>query len=873
MRRLWGAALIALAMAALIAACGGEPEAPTAPATLPAPELITIATGEAGVIILEWAGGPESATGWQYRQRLTKRGTWGAWTDVPSSTGTTKSYRITGLETYRAYYFQVRAVTDAGSSRASDAVRGPTLDYEQGIPNLPEGQLVEGGDRRWLLGGIIEVTIPAGVRMKFGGAFTDAGMFASLYHPETGSGISFNVETGESRRAVESLEGATVDMDAVFDQIVDSMTRRGITLREKRRAGAPTYTRPPARESGVQELITVSDGSLDALLLEWTSGPEDAIGWQYRQRETYDPAWGPWRDVPDSGDGTRSYRVTGLESHLTYHFQVRAVTDAGPRAASLSAKGQTPAFNHNLTDLGEWQLVEGGGRRWLLAGNIEITIPDGARVSACRGEYTSNGLSIISLCHPASGSFLTFDVETGELLGEWLESPEGVDANGSAVDVAALFNQILFSLTLRTPPATPVPTPTPELSDTLTLIAVTDSSPDSLLLEWTGGPTDARRWQYRVRGALGETWGPWRDVPGSTGTTRSYRIPGLWQFYGYYFQVRPVTAAGSGAASPESLGATTRWSEGMLKIFPELIYEGGGHRWLLDSTLELTIPAGVRVVQCGGAATPASYVLVSLCHPESGSTLTFNAETGELLNERIRSLEGADVSGSATVVELFKQIPGTVRFRPGISPIEPPPVTPKLITVADASPDSLLLEWTDGPADAVSWQYRQRADRDGAWGMWLRMWNSTGSTGSYRVTGLGRHYPYFFQVRPVTDRGPGLASPERLGATPYRVDGVLALVPGQVVESGGHRWLLRRTIELTIPAGVRVMDCGGGFSEDYVVVSLCLPGSSSYLAFNVETGELVDKWIRSPGDAEASGSEMDVGALFDQILSTMRFRP
>ena len=53
----------------------------------------------------------------------------------------------------------------------------------------------------------------------------------------------------------------------------------------------------------------------------------------------------------------------------------------------------------------------------------------------------------------------------------------------------------------------------------LSLIVVSDGSIDSLLLEWTGGPQDASKWQYRrttwnQKKHVQDPWGCWTDAPG-----------------------------------------------------------------------------------------------------------------------------------------------------------------------------------------------------------------------------------------------------------------------------------------------------------------------------------------------------------------------
>ena len=61
-------------------------------------------------------------------------------------------------------------------------------------------------------------------------------------------------------------------------------------------------------------------------------------------------------------------------------------------------------------------------------------------------------------------------------------------------------------------------------SEPLSLIVVSDGSHDSLLLEWTGGPANATKWQYRQRrweNVQPLAWEAWTDVPGSGAGVRT----------------------------------------------------------------------------------------------------------------------------------------------------------------------------------------------------------------------------------------------------------------------------------------------------------------------------------------------------------------
>ena len=92
------------------------------------------------------------------------------------------------------------------------------------------------------------------------------------------------------------------------------------------------------------ELIVVSDGAADALILEWTYDAP-VTRWQYRQRtwQNYKPqAWGAWTDIPNSSASTRSYRFGGLRSGgKAYDYELRAIVGTVAGTSSRVAEGTT----------------------------------------------------------------------------------------------------------------------------------------------------------------------------------------------------------------------------------------------------------------------------------------------------------------------------------------------------------------------------------------------------------------------------------------------------------------------------------------------------------------------------------------------------
>ena len=147
-------------------------------------------------------------------------------------------------------------------------------------------------------------------------------------------------------------------------------------------------------------------------------------------------------------------------------------------------------------------------------------------------------------------------------------------------------------------------------SEPLSLIVVSDGSHDSLLLEWTGGPANATKWQYRRTQWNQEKhrldpWGSWTDISGSGATTKSYHLTNLSSRTGHAFEVRAVVGRTASQASNKADGIT-HGAGRYPRMSPEQIVEGDGRtEWRLHALgFVITIPDGVRMeAGYGGVAS------------------------------------------------------------------------------------------------------------------------------------------------------------------------------------------------------------------------------------------------------------------------------
>ncbi len=192
--------------------------------------------------------------------------------------------------------------------------------------------------------------------------------------------------------------------------------------------------------------LTISDGSPDAVTLEWVWTSSDATRWQYRRRSwvNFQPRpWGDWIDLPRGCATNRACRLAGLPEDATLDFQVRAV--GGP--ASNIGEFDTPARG-DLPGLSASLVVGDGVSEWVF-GDFVVTIPDGVRlafggsfVTACAAEQEvciSEGFWVL---HFPTSSTLSFSYDGSQV------SRSINPAGNQAAEVNAIFDQIVASIRL-----------------------------------------------------------------------------------------------------------------------------------------------------------------------------------------------------------------------------------------------------------------------------------------------------------------------------------------------------------------------------------------------------------------------------------------
>ena len=444
-------------------------------------------------------------------------------------------------------------------------------------------------------------------------------------------------------------------------------------------------------------VIAVSDGSHDSLLLEWTGGPKNATKWQYRSRMWRDGtplAWGTWIDIPNSDADTRSHRVTSLLARQGYEFQVRPVVGTTNGDASEPAEGGTQYADGRKPSLLRDLIAEGDGRtEWRLGFlNWVFVIPDDMRLQAGGAWRLHDGFierengdiivvaGVIQIYDLNSGSYLLLSVDEGTELERHIEGePPGGGAtrdSGTQPSVGTLFDRIVSSVRENL-----TPTATAAAESTATATAVSRPQPlvllvyskgehDTLYLEWTGGPTNATKWQYRQRRwnrhtAL--TWGAWTDIHSSSATTTSYTVTGLMEHMPYDFQVRAVVGTVSGYPSSVFAGVgegVTAPKGGPGQLDPFQIGEGDGEtEWRIHGlNFVITIPDEMRLKAGGGFVASGGDDGVWLHDLATGSALLMTPGGHEAAREIKVPSDSRQQRGTG-VGALFDQIVASVEYK------------------------------------------------------------------------------------------------------------------------------------------------------------------------------------------------------------------
>ena len=209
--------------------------------------LVFVGGNELGEFLLEWTGAPADAIGWEYRHRLRwdpdwpgrlgREAPWGAWSDIPGSTGDTRSYRMRGLLPSTPYVFQVRPLTATGLGMPYDPVEARGSErLMNGIPQAPLDQLLESG--RAFAWDYCSFVVPDGMHVEIpwltdiGPQYSGSPLGLGLFDVKTRSMMLVNVSACELVLQHVNVPGPdrappprSRDVHELFEQIADSFEK------------------------------------------------------------------------------------------------------------------------------------------------------------------------------------------------------------------------------------------------------------------------------------------------------------------------------------------------------------------------------------------------------------------------------------------------------------------------------------------------------------------------------------------------------------------------------------------------------------------------------------------------------------------------
>ena len=253
----------------------------------------------------------------------------------------------------------------------------------------------------------------------------------------------------------------------------------------------------------------------------------------------------------------------------------------------------------------------------------------------------------------------------------------------------------------------------------------------------------------------------------------------------------------------------------------EAVIEGEPARFTVSRTglAASTLTVVVSVSAAGGVVSGAPPAAVTIAWGASAATFAVPTGGDELEEEDGTVTVTLGASAGYTV---GSPAAATVIVEDNDAPL---PAAAVLIVVRDAnSYDSLLLEWTDGPAKATKWQYRQRRWENAqplGWDAWTDIAHSGSATRGHRVSGLRDGTAYDFEVRAIVGAVAGEPSTNGMGG--YRPPGArthewgapLQLRAWQIAEGDGRtRWHIGH-LRFVIPPGMQLVgsypsyDCTG----------------------------------------------------------------
>ena len=525
---------------------------------------------------------------------------------------------------------------------------------------------------------------------------------------------------------------------------------------------------------------TPDDGQVT---LSWANPANNTITkYQYR-RKTDTGTYGSWTDIPNSGDTTTSYTVTGLTNGTQYTFAVRAVNAGGNGAASTvtATPALAPTAPTNLeaevgdrrigltwddpgdSTIDEYEYSTDGGSFSVISGSDDTTTSYTVTGLTNGTQYTfavravnagGNGAESTVTAKPLwpAPTGLVATPGQGRVTVEWNNGHDDIDdyyiyvyedrvrrntiflppGSGSTTTrtVYPLTNGILYDFSVRalngkespTVTARPISMPAPEN------LTATEGDDRQTTLSWSD-PDNDTIYKYQVSMDGGTTF---TDISGSSKSTTTTTVTGLTNGTQYTLAVRGVNWWGYGAASTAT--ATPLWpAPANLVATPDdgrIYLEWDTNPGITDYRVETKVTSTDVFV----ASSPFS----------AGSGSKTIAAIDSLTNDTEYTFTVLATQGTAD-----SSWPAAVNATPMA-------VLPDAPTNLSATPSNgkVTLSWDD-PGNNTITKYRVSSDGGTSF---TDISDSGASTTTTTVTELTNGTQYTFAVRAVNTTGDGAAA-------------------------------------------------------------------------------------------------------------------
>ena len=584
--------------------------------------------------------------------------------------------------------------------------------------------------------------------------------------------------------------------DNTTSNLQDSASAIGWSIRNERHARTPGSTgwssinftvlqigvngqiRAPAAPMNLS--ATPDDGQVT---LSWANPANNTITkYQYR-RKTDTGTYGSWTDIPNSGDTTTSYTVTGLTNGTQYTFAVRAVNAGGNGAASTvtATPALAPTAPTNLeaevgdrrigltwddpgdSTIDEYEYSTDGGSFSVISGSDDTTTSYTVTGLTNGTQYTfavravnagGNGAESTVTAKPLwpAPTGLVATPGQGRVTVEWNNGHDDIDdyyiyvyedrvrrntiflppGSGSTTTrtVYPLTNGTLYDFSVRalngkespTVTARPISMPAPEN------LTATEGDDRQTTLSWSD-PDNDTIYKYQVSMDGGTTF---TDISGSSKSTTTTTVTGLTNGTQYTLAVRGVNWWGYGAASTAT--ATPLWpAPANLVATPDdgrIYLEWDTNPGITDYRVETKVTSTDVFV----ASSPFS----------AGSGSKTIAAIDSLTNDTEYTFTVLATQGTAD-----SSWPAAVNATPMA-------VLPDAPTNLSATPSNgkVTLSWDD-PGNNTITKYRVSSDGGTSF---TDISDSGASTTTTTVTELTNGTQYTFAVRAVNTTGDGAAA-------------------------------------------------------------------------------------------------------------------